>query len=306
MVLVLVASSVVVFGFLHLAPGDPAQILLAGRPVTAAVLDTVRKKYALDEPLVVQYTIWIAQVARGDLGDSIRERDAVAKVVAPRFRVTLALTGYAALIMLLAGIPIGIVSAMRRSGPVDLLASLGALVAASVPPYVSAVILIVIFAVFLNWFPALGAGSGGLDTLYHLTMPAFALALSALAIISRITRLSMIEALATDYVETARIRGLSTVRVVLKHAFRSALVPVVTVSGVVIGYLLSGAVLVEYAFGVNGLGALLVGSVQGRDYAVVQAIALLFTAEFLAINLIVDLLYAIIDPRIRTPAQGAA
>jgi len=306
MVLVLAASSVIVFGFLHLAPGDPAQILLAGRPVTEAALEAVRTKYALDQPLIVQYGKWASRIARGDLGDSIRERNTVAKIVQPRFVLTLILTAYAAMIMLAVGLPVGILSAIYRSGMADLAASIGALVLASVPSYVSAVVLIVVFAVSLNWFPALGAGSGGIDTLYHLTMPAIALALSGLAIISRITRLSMIEALSTEYVETARIRGFSTLRIVIKHALRSALIPVITVSGVVVGYLLSGAVLVEYAFGLNGLGALLVGSVQGRDYAVVQAIALLFTAEFLVINLVVDLLYAVIDPRVRAPLQPAA
>lgn len=304
MLLVLFASSIIVFSFLHLAPGDPAQILLAGRPVTEAALDAVRKKYALDEPFVVQYTTWISNVLQGDLGNSIKERDTVINVIKPRISVTVTLTAYAALIMLTVGIPLGVASAVRRSGPIDLLASVGALVLASVPSYVSAVVLIVIFAVTLNWFPALGTGSGGLDTLYHLTMPAIALAISALAIISRVTRLSMIETLAMDYVETARIRGFSGSRVIFKHALRSALIPVITVSGVVVGYLLSGAVLVEYAFGLNGLGALLVGSVQGLDYAVVQAVALLFTTQFLIINFVVDVLYAVIDPRMRIATRG--
>ena len=299
MLLVLVASSVVVFGFLHLAPGDPAKILLAGRPTTEQALDAIRQKYALDEPLPVQYVTWAGEIIHGDLGDSIKERDTVVHVLTPRLGTTLALTAYAALLMLLVGIPLGIASAVYRSGPVDVVASTGALVVASIPAYVSAVVLIAVFAVALGWFPALGVGSGALDMVYHLTLPAIALALSALAIVSRVTRLSMIEALQTEYVETARIRGFSGRRVVLKHAFRSALIPVVTISGVVVGYLLSGAILVEYAFGLNGVGALLVGSVQGLDYAVVQAIALLFTAEFLLINLGVDLLYAVIDPRLR-------
>jgi peptide/nickel transport system permease protein len=299
MLLVLLASSVIVFSFLHLAPGDPAKILLAGRPITPQVLEAVRHKYALDKPIVVQYAAWISNILHGDLGDSVRERDTVLHVLRPRLGITLTLTAYAAFIVLVVGIPVGIISAVKRSGPIDVISSVSTLVAASVPPYVSAVVLIVLFAVTYSWFPALGAGNGGLDRLYHLTMPAIALALSAMAIISRVTRISMIEALAADYVETARVRGFSGSRVVLKHALRGALIPVVTVSGVVVGYLLSGAVLIEYAFSLNGLGSLLVASVQGRDYAVVQALALLFTAEFLLINLIVDLLYALIDPRIR-------
>lgn len=304
MLLVLATSSVVVFGFLHLAPGDPAQILMAGRPATEQALNAIRQKYALDQPLPVQYATWAGRLLQGDFGDSIKERDTVVRVITPRLGTTLALTGYAALIMLLIGIPLGIASAVYRSGLLDVAASTGALVVASIPAYVSAVVLIAVFAVALGWFPALGVGSGLGDMIYHLTLPAIALALSALAIVSRVTRLSMIDALQTEFVETARIRGFSTRRVVLKHAFRSALIPVVTISGVVVGYLLSGAILVEYAFGLNGVGALLVGSVQGLDYAVVQAIALLFTAEFLVINFAVDVLYAVIDPRIRLAGRS--
>lgn len=303
MLLVLVASSVVIFAFLHLAPGDPALLLLAGRPTTEQAVEAIREKYALDRPLPVQYATWIGDIAKGDLGDSIRGHDSVVHVVVPRLGTTLALTAYAALLMLLLGIPLGILSAVFRNGAIDVVSSVGALVATAIPPYVSAVVLIVLFAVVLNWFPALGAGSGGFNTLYHLTLPAIALSLSALALVSRVTRISMVEALDAEYVETARIRGFSGARVILKHAFRSALIPIVTVTGVVIGYLLSGAILVEYAFGLNGMGALLVSSVQALDYAVVQAIALIFTAEFLVINLIVDLLYAVIDPRVRLVRQ---
>ena len=306
MLIVLMAASVVVFGFLHLAPGDPALILLAGRPTTEEAIVAVRTKYALDRPLPVQYATWIDNVLHGDLGESIKGRDRVVNVLRPRLGTTLALTAYAALLMLLIGIPLGILSAVRRNGAIDLAASLGALVAGSIPPYVSGVVLIAVFAVELAWFPALGAGSGGVDTLVHLTLPAIALALSAIAMVSRVTRISMIDALASEYVETARIRGFSSRRVVLKHGLRSALIPVVTVSGVVVGYLLSGAILVEYTFGLNGIGSLLVSSVQGLDYAVVQAIALIITGEFLLISLIVDILYAVIDPRVRLTGRGGA
>jgi len=304
MLFVLFASSVVVFGFLHLAPGDPAVLLLAGRPINEQALDAVRTKYALNEPLPVQYLTWVTNIAHGDLGESIKAHDSVLNVIAPRMGTTFSLTAYAALLMLLLGIPLGVVGAVFRSGPVDVVSTAGALLLAAIPPYVSAVVLIAVFAVVLQWFPAFGVGRGASDTIYHLTLPAIALSLSSLALVSRVTRLSMIDALDVEYVETARIRGFSTPRVVLKHAFRSALVPVVTVSGVVMGYLLSGAILVEYAFGLNGMGALLVSSVQGLDYAVVQAIALVFAAEFLIINLVVDLLYAVIDPRIRLASQN--
>src|SRR3990172_7132918 len=242
MLVVLFAASIIVFLFLHLAPGDPATILLAGRPTTEEALTAVRAKYALDQPLPVQYLTWIGNVLQGDLGESIKGRDEVLNVLRPRLVTTLALTAYAAVLMLLIGIPLGIVSAVRRGGAVDATASFGALIVASIPPYVSGVVLIAIFAVALGWFPALGLGSGVADTFYHLTLPAIALALSAIAMVSRVTRVSMIGALATEYEETARIRGFSSRRIVLKHALRSALIPVVTVSGVVVGYLLSGAI----------------------------------------------------------------
>jgi peptide/nickel transport system permease protein len=297
--LVLVASSIVVFGLLHLAPGDPARLYLGGRPVTQSTIDDIHRQYHLDDPLPLQYGQWVANVVRGDFGESITERNAVRAVVAPRLKTTLELTLFATLLMLGIGIPLGIASAVWRNGPVDAAATVGALSAASVPPYVSGVLLIVLFAVKVPWFPSLGAGHGFVGTIDHLTLPAVALALSALALISRVTRLSMIAALSHESVETARIRGLPERRVVLKHALRNALIPVVTVSGVVVGYLLSGAILVEYVFSLNGIGLLLVRSVQSLDYAVVQAIALVLTATFLIINLVVDLLYAVIDPRVR-------
>jgi peptide/nickel transport system permease protein len=160
-------------------------------------------------------------------------------------------------------------------------------------------VLIVLFAVKNPWFPSIGSGHGFVGTIDHLTLPAIALALSALALISRVTRAAMIEALASEAVETARVRGFSSRRVIFKHALRAAALPVVTMTGIVIGYLLSGAILVEYVFSINGIGLLLVRSVQSLDYAVVQAIALIITAEFLLINLIVDVLYGVIDPRVR-------
>ena len=306
MLVVLFASSIFVFTFLHLAPGDPAKILLAGRPVTAAQLQAVRDKYQLDRPLPQQYVAWVGRLAHGDLGQSIKGRDSVVNVLKPRIGTTLALTVYAMALILMFGVPLGILSAVFRRGFADVVSSVGALVAASIPPYVMGIALIAVFAVTLGWFPALGGGDGPVDMLYHLTLPAIALALSALALVSRITRISMIDAMAMDYVETARIRGFSSRRVVLKHALRSALVPVVTVSGVLVGYLLSGAVLVEYTFSLNGIGALLVTSVQGLDYAVVQAIALLVTLEFVVINFVVDILYVLIDPRVRLAKVGHA
>jgi peptide/nickel transport system permease protein len=243
---------------------------------------------------------------RGNFGESVSARDSVWNVIRPRLETTVLLTTFAAILMVLLGVPIGILSAVFRNGLVDVSATAGSLAFAAIPAYVVGLVLIVVFGVELKWFPTLGGGeAGGFNgRLDHLTLPAIALSLSAFALVSRVTRSSMISALESEHVEGARIRGFSERRVVLKHGLRSALVPVVTIAGVQTGYLLAGAILVEYTFGLNGIGRLLVTSVQNKDYAVVQAIALLITAAFLVISLVVDLLYGIIDPRVRLVRRG--
>jgi peptide/nickel transport system permease protein len=300
LIAVLLASSVLVFALLHLAPGDPATVLLGGRPATAQALKSIRDKYQLDKPLPVQYAAWVGRVVRGDLGESVAGRDTVAHVLGPRLGTTLLLTLYAMTLMVVIGIPIGILSGVYRSGFLDFAATFGSLAFASIPAYVMGLVLLVVFGVELSWFPTLGGGEGGIaDRLYHLTLPAIALAFASMALVSRVTRSAVIGELASEHVEAARIRGFSERRVVLKHAVRGALIPVLTVSGVVFGYLLAGAILVEYTFGINGIGSLLVSSVQSKDFTVVQAIALIVTAEFLILSLVVDLLYGVVDPRVK-------
>jgi peptide/nickel transport system permease protein len=304
--LVLLASSVVIFGMLRLAPGDEATVLLGGHPGTPAQLASIRAKYDLNKPLPVQYLKWLSRAVQGDLGDSVSARDTVAHVLSPRLETTLLLTVYASIIMIILGVGLGMLSAVFRNGFVDLASTAGALTFAAVPAYVAGLVLILVFGVQLHWFPTLGGGEGGsfATRLDHLTLPAIALALSAMALISRVTRSAMITALDSEHVEGARIRGFTERRVVFKHALRSALVPVVTISGVQCGYLLAGAILVEYTFGLNGIGSLLVQSVQNKDFAVVQAVALLITVAFLMISLVVDLLYCVIDPRVRLARGG--
>jgi peptide/nickel transport system permease protein len=175
----------------------------------------------------------------------------------------------------------------------------------SVSTYVSGILLITIFSVALGWFPVFGLGDGGLDRIYHLTLPAIALAIALSAFVARVTRAGLGTALDQEFVETARSRGFSEKRVVGKHALRSALVPVVTIGGLVFGFLISGAVLVEYTFGLNGLGALLIQAVRTKDFPVVMAVTLLFTVTFILINLVVDVLYAVVDPRVRLQGRAA-
>ena len=304
---VLIASTIIIFFLLHLAPGDPATLLNGGHPPSPATLKYFNRLYGFDRPLPEQYLIWLRHVVQGNLGTSVATRTSVASVLLPRIGLTLFLTIYAVAIMVVIGVPLGIVSAVFRSGPSDFLASVGTLTFTAIPTYVTGVVMAVFFGVVLQWFPALGGGDTGsfLTRLDHLTLPAVALGLSSMALASRITRSAVIGELDKPHVTGARARGFSAPRVVAKHAGRGAMVPVVTIVGAQVGYLLGGAVVIEYAFGLNGLGTLLVSSVQGKDYAVVQAIALFITAEFLLISLLVDLLYGVIDPRVRLVGRTA-
>jgi peptide/nickel transport system permease protein len=303
----LIASTIIIFLLLHLAPGNPATLLNGGHPPSPATIKYFNRLYGFNQPLPIQYWVWLHHLLEGNLGESAADRVSVLSVIAPRMGLTLFLTIYAVAIMVVIGVPLGIVSAVFRSGPTDFLDSVGALTLTAVPTYVTGVVMAVVFGVELNWFPALGGGDIGsfVTRLDHLTMPAIALGLSSLALASRITRSAVIGELERPHVTGARARGFSEPRVVAKHAVRGSLVPVVTIVGAQIGYLLGGAIVIEYAFGLNGLGTLLVSSVQDKDYAVVQAIALFITAEFLLISLVVDLLYGLIDPRVRLVGRTA-
>jgi peptide/nickel transport system permease protein len=205
---------------------------------------------------------------------------------------------------LLIAVPLGILAAVHRNTWVDVGATMFAVLVASSPVFFTGILLILIFSFRLGWLPALGAGEGGLDELRHLFLPALTLGLSLAAITTRITRSSMVEALTQDYIETARAKGLPSRSVILKHAFRNALVPVVTVSGLLFGYLTAGTVLVEHTFGLGGLGSLIIDAVQVRDYPVVQGATVFIAGVFILINLMVDVLYGIIDPRVRFGERG--
>jgi peptide/nickel transport system permease protein len=301
----LLFTSFVIFSLIHLTPGSPEQILLGGKNVTPKQLEAIRAHYHLNDPLFVQYGYWLGNFIRGDLGESISAQVPVSELIKSRIVPTLQLAAYAGMIILVAGIGFGIIAALRRNRPADYAISGLAIIGSSIATYVSSILLIVIFASKLRAFPTFGLGDGGLDRLYHLTLPAIALSVSLVALVLRVTRSSMVGALDQEYVETARSRGFSERRVVLRHALRSALVPVLSISGLVAGYLISGSVLVEYTFGLNGLGSELIRAIETKDFAVVQAIALMFTFAFIAINLVVDILYMVADPRVRISAEAA-
>lgn len=289
----------IVFFLVRFVPGDPARIMVGGQRTTPQTLEAIRKQYNLDKPLLTQYAMWARDLAKGDLGRSFRQRQDVRVLIADRLPITLKLAGLSFAISLLLAIPLGILAAVKRNSWVDVSATAFSLIGASSPVFFTSILLILLFSYKLNIMPALGRGDGGLDTLKHLVMPSLALGLSLAAITTRITRSSMVEALTQDYIETARSKGLSTRAVILKHAFRNALIPIITVAGLQFGYLLVGTVLVDYTFGIGGLGALLVDSVQRRDYPVVQGMTIFIAGVFILINLVTDVIYGVVDPRIR-------
>ncbi len=284
---------VIVFAMVRLAPGDPAQ-LLAGEFADAETIELIRERFGLNDSIPRQFTRFVTGVLQGDLGESTRTKRLVTSDLATFFPNTLELALGAIVVALVFGIPAGILAALRPNSPIDLAVMLGALIGVSMPVFWFGLLAILIFSVQLGWFPVAGRG-----TLRHLVLPALTLGLSSMAIIARMTRSSMLEVLNQDFVRTARAKGLFWRAVVLKHALRNALVPVVTVIGLQFGALLAGAVITETVFTWPGIGGLLVVSILARDYPVVQGAVLLIAVSFIAVNLIVDLVYGFIDPRIR-------
>ena len=296
---VLFFVSFVTFGLVRLAPGDPVLIVLGGRHVDPATADVLRRQFGLVGDPFTQYVAWLGRALGGDLGESYRLRQDVVSLIADRLPLTLELVGLSMLIAIAIAIPLGVIQAHRRDSAVDYLGSLVALIGLSSPVYFSAIVGVLVFAVWLGWLPAFGSGTNLLDQLRHLILPAGALALGTIALTSRMTRSAMIEALASDYIEAARAKGLPEQTILVKHALRNALIPVVTVTSLQVGFLLVGSVLVETTLGLGGLGSLITDAIQNRDYPVIQAAVLLLTVAFSVLNLLTDLAYGIIDPRIR-------
>ena len=300
---VLLGVSIIIFMVLHLAPGDPAEIML-GSQATQADLNRLRAELGLTEPLYVQYIHWLGLVARGDLGRSIWMKRPVLTEVLGRFKATLVLTGAALVLSTAGGLALGILSAVRPNSLLDRLSAVASLFGASMPVFWLGIVLMVIFALWLGWLPASGMfapyGGGDLrDLLAHLALPAVTLAAASVTIIARLTRSTMLETLGQDYIRTARAKGVVERAVVLRHGLKNALIPIVTVVGVQAGYLLGGAVLTETVFAWPGVGTLMVQGILARDFPLVQGCVLVVALSFVVINLIVDLLYAWLDPRIR-------
>ena len=318
---VLFGVSLVVFFMVRAIPGDPAQILL-GQTATPEAVAEVRTRLGLDEPVIVQYLLFLRDAATGDLGDSLVEGKPVTTALLEKFPATLELALAALLFAVVIGVPIGVIAAVRQYSIVDRITSVIALTGVSMPIFWLAMILVVIFTVNLGLLPFPGrvgnevsftsyTGIYTLDTLItlnfpafwdvlkHLIMPAVALGTIPMAVITRMTRSSMLEVMNEDYVRTARAKGVVPWRVVFRHALRNAMLPTVTVIGLQFGLLMGGAILTETIFTWNGIGQFAIQSIDGRDYAGIQGVVLYGAIFFVLINLLVDVLYAILDPRVR-------
>jgi peptide/nickel transport system permease protein len=318
---VLLGVSIIVFFMVRAIPGDPAQVLL-GQTATQEQVQQLREQMGLDNPIIVQYGLFLRDAATGDLGDSIVTGRPVTIELLARFPATLELTAFAMLLAVLVGVPVGVISAVKQYSILDKIASVFALAGISMPIFWLAMVLVVIFAVNLELLPFPGRLSSGVsiraftglvlvdslltgnfagfwDGLKHLILPAAALGTIPMAIIMRMTRSSMLEVMGEDYVRTARAKGVVPWRVIFKHALRNAMLPTVTVIGLQVGLLMGGAIITERIFSWPGVGQIAYESVYRRDYAMIQGVVLYGAALFVLVNLLVDILYAVLDPRVR-------
>lgn len=300
MALVMLLVAALVFFITRLAPGDPAAVML-GEQASAADIAQLRASYGLDKPLPVQFGYWLGQLAHGNLGQSIFLQRPVTQALWERAEPTLFLTLFSIAIATLIGVPCGIASAVWRGRAIDQFFSGFAMLGASIPSFWFGLILMQIFAVGLGWFPVAGYGDPGapiVDRLHHLVLPAIVLGVVNSALILRFTRASMLDVLGEDHIRTARAKGASEPRVILHHALRNALIPVLTVLGLTFALLVGGAIVTETVFGLPGVGNLVVSAVLRRDYPVIQGALLVIAGLYVLINLAIDLLYLVIDPRV--------
>lgn len=295
----LLLISFVVFSLVKLAPGDPVRALLGAKPVTEATMQAIRERYNLNDPYLVQYGKWLSGVVQGDLGRSIQGNRPIADVISKRMELTLFLAAMAAVVVLVGGIGLGALAAFNRGTALDRGVVMFGVLGISSPAFVIGIFLLYFFGVALGWFPVFGGGRGFVDRFWHLVLPALSLSFSVMAIVIKITRASIIEELETDHVTFARARGLSRGRIFFHYILRNALIPVITAAGLVLVGLVAGAIYVEVTFSLNGFGSLTYEAVTDRDLPLIQATALIFSVIVVAANLAIDILYSVIDPRIR-------
>lgn len=298
---VLLGVSVLVFAIIHLVPGDPVRLALGTR-FDQETYDALRSRAGLDQPLLQQYVTWLGGVVQGDFGVSFRSGQTVLSMVTERLPATLSLAGAAVVVALLIALPLGVLSAIRQGSRTDTIATAISQFGISVPDFWMGILLILLFSLTLGWLPAsgyVGITEDPLGWATRLILPGVTVGVVSGAVLTRFVRSSVLESLGEDFVRTAQSKGLSERRIIREHVLPNALVPVITVTGLQLAYLLSGVVVVEAVFAWPGLGQLALDAVQDRDYPVLQGAVMLFAGFFLLVNLLVDLLYAVVDPRIQ-------
>ncbi|MCL0092257.1 ABC transporter permease [Dehalococcoidia bacterium] len=301
MVFILLGVSVITFSMMHFVPGDPAEMIAMeryGEEITAETIAHVRAELGLDQPVYIQYFRWLTNVLQGDLGYSFRTDRPVLDEILTRLPATVQLALAGMLVALVIAIPVGIVSATRQYSAVDNISMFGALLGVSIPNFWLGLLLILFFSVHLGWLPVFGRG--GIE---HLILPALTLGTGMAAITTRLIRSSMLEVLGQDYIRAARAKGLKEKAVIYKHALKNALIPVVTIVGLQFAALLEGAVIVEVIFAWPGIGRLLVDSIFARDFMLIQGCILFIAAMFVLVNLLVDIFYTYLDPKIHYEAK---
>ena len=299
----LLVSSFVIFSALYVAPGNPIAVLSGGRSLPPSSIAILEKRYHLNDPFLVRYVDWVKGAVHGDFGVSIALHEDVSSLITARIGTTFELVAYASVLILLFGIGLGLLGALRP-GPIDTGVIVITAISAALPAFVAAVVLQTVFAVNLGWFPATGNGSGLVGQVRHLTLPAFSLAVGSLALVARVTRASVREEAGKEHVQTAISRGIPYGMVVRRHVLRNAAIPITTVAGITIASLIAIDTVVETAFSLNGLGSYLVTSASNKDFAVVQGISLVLVTTFVVINTIVDILYAVLDPRVKLGSRA--
>lgn len=294
---VLLGVTFIVFSIMYMTPGDPAQLIL-GESAPASAVKELRADMGLDDPFIVQYGRFVAKACVGDFGKSYTTKRNVFSEIFARFPNTLKLAGFGVALAIIIGIPIGIISATRQYSCIDSISMIGALLGVSIPNFWLGLMLILLFSVNLGLLP-----SSGSDTWRHMILPSFTLGVGAAAIITRMTRSSMLEVIRQDYIRTARAKGVAEKKVIYRHALKNALIPVITVVGLQFGYLLGGAVLTETVYAWPGVGRLLVEAIRQKDTPTVLASVVFMATTFSFVNLLVDILYAYVDPRIKSQYQ---
>lgn len=297
----LIIASFIIFGAMYAAPGDPVTVLI-GNPenITPERIAQVEAQYHLDQPFLIQYWYWLSGVLTGDFGISYLYHQPVSGLIASRLPTSLALVGMSTAILAVVGIGFGVISAVKRGTAADTAIIGGSTFLASVPSFVAGIAFVAVFSVWLGWFPVAGSGAGFFSTIHHLALPAVAMAIGAIAIISRVTRQSMIEQFGLDHVEAARAYGLRESLVTGQHVMRNSLGPILTMVSLVVASMIAGTVAVETVFGLSGVGSLLVDSINSHDFPVVQATLLIMVVAYMLVTTVVDLLHPLIDPRVST------